>query len=63
MNDFDAVMIAEEVHDASEKEYIAAWQHLIDTGVCWNLQGWFGRTAITMIEEGICIPAEDNNVI
>jgi hypothetical protein len=36
---------------------IAAWQYLIDTGLAWNLQGWFGRTAIHLIEEGVCQPA------
>ena len=35
-------------------EEIEAWQHLIDTGVCWELQGWFGRTAQSLIEGGIC---------
>ena len=35
-------------------EEIEAWQHLIDTGVCWQLQGWFGRTAQSLIEGGIC---------
>ena len=58
MSDFDAIMIAEGVHDASEQEYIAAWQHLIDSGICWNLQGWFGRAASAMIEEGVCTPGE-----
>ena len=36
------------------KEEIDAWQHLIDTGVCWRLQGWFGRTAQSLIESGMC---------
>jgi len=37
MNTFDAIMIAEGVEPASYDEQQAAWQHLIDTGVCWNL--------------------------
>ena len=56
MNDYDAVMIAEGVEPASYSEQLAAWQHLIDTGVCWKLQGFFGRTAKRLIEEGICQP-------
>ena len=56
MNTFDAIMIAEGVEPATMDEQQAAWQHLIDTGVCWNLQGFFGRTARYLIDEGICSP-------
>lgn len=56
MNTFDAIMIAEGVEPASYSEIHAAWQHLIDTGVCWNLQGHFGRTAKRLIDDGICTP-------
>ena len=59
MNTFDAVMIAEGVHDASEDEVIEAWQHLIDTEVCWTLQGWFGRHALQLIKEGVCAPKRE----
>jgi len=37
-----------------EKTYFEAWQHLINTGQCWTLQGWFGRRATELIEEGVC---------
>jgi len=33
----------------SREHYIEAWQHLIDTDTCWQLQGWFGRTASQLI--------------
>lgn len=55
MNIFDAIMIAEGVDDVeTEEEYFAAWQLLIDTGICWQLQGWFGRTAKDLIEAEKC---------
>ena len=55
MENFEAVMIAEGVEEASsEEEFISAWQHLINTGLAWSLQGWFGRTAKNLIDEGIC---------
>ena len=53
MNNYDAVMIAEGVIEADEDKQIEAWQHLVDTGLAWNLQGWFGRTAMDLIEQGI----------
>ena len=40
--------------DATEDEQIGAWQYLINTGLCWQLQGWYGRTAMRLIEAGIC---------
>ena len=55
MENFEAVMLAEGVEEASsQEELINAWQHLIDTGLAWSLQGWFGRTATDLISEGIC---------
>ena len=54
MSTFEAVGIAEGfVPDDSEDQVIQAWQHLVDTGMAWQLQGSFGRTAIRMIEDGI----------
>ena len=57
MDSCTAVMIAEGVDEASEEKQIEAWQHLIDTGLCWSLQGCFGRQAKALIEVGICTPA------
>ena len=55
MKDFDAVGIAEGfIEPESEEQVIQAWQHLIDTKLAWSLQGWFGRTANALIQEGIC---------
>lgn len=53
MNTFDAVGIAEGYIEAdSEEQVLEAWQCLVDTGMAWQLQGWFGRTARHLIEEG-----------
>ena len=56
MDDFTATMIAEGVEDADTETKIAAWQHLVDTGLCWKLQGWFGRTALSLLEDGVLEP-------
>jgi len=38
---------------ATEEEQIEAWQYLHDTGKAYTLQGWYGRTALDLLEEGI----------
>tara|TARA_Y100000310_G_C20577952_1_gene761424 strand:- start:1054 stop:1230 length:177 start_codon:yes stop_codon:yes gene_type:complete len=54
MDSYLAVGIAEGFEEAeSEEQVIEAWQYLLDTGMCWTLQGWFGRTANQLIEQGI----------
>ncbi len=56
MDNYTAVAIAEgfcEGENATEEQQIEAWQHLVDTGQAWSLQGWFGRTATALIEQGI----------
>jgi hypothetical protein len=57
MNIFNATMMvegAEGFEADNEEEYAEAVQLLIDTGVVWQLQGFFGRTARDMIESGKC---------
>ena len=54
MDNFTAVAIAEGFwSEASEEEYLSAWQHLVNTGLAWRLQGWFGRTAQHLIDQGL----------
>ena len=55
MDNYTAVGIAEGFIACNEEgEYIRAWQHLINNGMAWTLQGWFGRTAQALIEQGVC---------
>ena len=41
-------------NDDVEGLVIDTYQKLIDTGAAWQLQGFFGRNAAHMIEEGYC---------
>ena len=64
MNTFDAVGIAEGfIEPESQEQTIEAWQHLIDTGLAWRLQGWFRRTADALIEQGVCNPPSNQSGI
>lgn len=56
LSSYDACAIVEgfDGEQHSPKEVIGAWQYLIDTGLCWRLQGWYGKTAASLIDEGIC---------
>lgn len=62
MTSYLAVAIAEgfgEGENATREQQIEAWQYLHDTRLAYSLQGWFGRTAEKMVEEGMI---KDNGV-
>lgn len=51
---FDATGIAEGFIEAeSDEQVLAAWQYLHDTRLGYSLQGYFGRTLASMLEEGV----------
>ena len=55
MDDYTAVGIAEGfIESDNEQQQIEAWQHLINSGLAWSLQGCFGRTAQELIKQGVC---------
>ena len=53
ITDYMAVGLAEGFEEGTEEQVIEAWQHLHDTGLAYKLQGWFGRTAQSLIEQGV----------
>ena len=38
--------------DPTNEELMEAWAYLIKTGDCWNLQGFYGREATRLIQQG-----------
>ena len=58
MDNFTAIEIALGLFESSptEEEYLQAWQHLVDTGLAWTLEGHIGRTAQGLIRNGDITP-------
>ena len=54
MNLLEAVRVIEGDIKSTKQRRIHAWQWMIDEGHAWKLQGWYGRQATDLIEEGIC---------
>jgi hypothetical protein len=50
---YRAVALAEGFEQGDDDEITAAWQYLHDTGLAYQLQGWFGREAQSLIEAGV----------
>lgn len=64
MTNFEASMIMDGEWDLagvepSEENFIDAAQHLIDTGLAWQLQGRIGRICASLIEAGHCEPCDN----
>ena len=49
-------MIAFEQGELDEETVLAFFQHLVNTGMAWQLQGFYGRTAQALIEAGAISP-------
>lgn len=47
--------------DATQEEQLECYQHLINSGDAWKLEGHVGRTAMGLIESGLCILGEEGH--
>jgi len=46
-------LIAYEEGHITQDEAVAFFEHLVETGVCWQLSGHYQRVAATLIEAGL----------
>ena len=55
-NEFDTLgfIMAWEDGGLDEGKTVEGFQHLIDNGMAWSLQGCYGRAAKQLIEAGYC---------
>ena len=59
MTDLTDKIIAYECDELDDEQTIELFQELIDNGMAWKLQGHYGRTAVSLIEAGLCTLAEE----
>lgn len=53
-------LVAYETDELGVDEVEALFQHLVDTGLAWRLQGHYGRQAVAMIEAGTIVAGGAN---
>jgi hypothetical protein len=46
-------LIAYEEGQLTEDQEIAFFEHLVETGICWQLQGHYQRVAATLMDAGL----------
>lgn len=62
-DDFTAIGMAEGfIECKTEEDSLRAWQHLVDSGLCYLLQGRFGRQAEDMIQKGLLTRPVNNSM-
>ena len=54
MKELTQQLVEYEQGELNERETISLFQELIDSGLAWNLQGHYSRTAYALIEADLC---------
>ncbi len=52
-------IIAYEQGELDTEATVSLFQELINSGLAWQLQGHYGRTAKELIDNGYCTPPKD----
>jgi hypothetical protein len=55
--DLTSAIIEFEEGEMPKEQVVELFQYLIDSGLAWSLQGSYGRMARTLIDAGLCEPA------
>lgn len=55
--DHVGAIIDYEGSEQSAEETLRLFQYLVDTGLAWQLQGHYGRTAKALIDKGLVSPS------
>jgi len=48
-------ILAYEEGSITDEYYIALFQYLLDSGMAWTLQGFYGRTTVDLLNTGYLI--------
>lgn len=56
ITDLAGKIIAFESGEMDEDEVVELFQELLDMGMVWKLQGFYGRTATQLIDAGMITP-------
>jgi len=61
--DFDLIgeVMRYEEGDIDREDTLRLFQYLVDTGMAWQLQGHYGRTAARLLETGMIEPADSKD--
>lgn len=59
--DVTAGIIAYEAGELDESEALELFQHLVDSGLAWKLQGSYGRTAKALLDAGLVQEGEQTH--
>ena len=51
-------IMAFEQGDLDEEGTLELFQHLVDTGLAWQLQGFYGRAAKALLDQGLIHPRQ-----
>lgn len=61
--DITGNIIAYEGAELDDDQTVELFQHLVDNGMAWTLQGHYGRTAMNLIQAGLVRGTKASNAI
>ena len=62
-NELTDKIMSYESGDLPEEEIYDLFQHLVETGMAWQLQGSYGRTAKMLLDMGLIIDPDSREAV